>query len=183
MDTLKISGAVLISIIIQTAVAFADNINSPFSNPERTALVIIDMQERFVTRGGAQDDGDNPKKVENMVWRQGLLINIAKEHHLPILIAEYKNYGPTNSALMDALKGYDKVAVIQKTTDGLFDDENISRLQAQDQLTAWGVSDLVVSGANGGACVRETIRSALYQSDDPDDVNPVLGAVDRRMHR
>ena len=70
-------------------------------------------------------------------------------------------YTPTNRELLKEIGDYDKVVTIFKQTDGLFDLHNNSAEAANDQLKDWGVSDLIVMGPNGGACVEATIRGAL----------------------
>ena len=72
-------------------------------------------------------------------------------------------HNPTCANLLNRLSsvsGYEKVASVIKTSEGLFDDPNSAAL-ARAQLTAWETNDLIIIGANGGYCVQQTIRGAL----------------------
>jgi nicotinamidase-related amidase len=130
-----------------------------FSNAKQTALVIIDMQDFFATRYGVEDVLRNRAKVNDMIWRIRLLIQAAKRNNTPIMIVEYADTGPTNKQIMDELRNYGRIKVIQKDSDDLFNSSNSSAAIAQFQ--SWGIKNLVIVGANAEDCVEQTIQGAL----------------------
>lgn len=127
------------------------------------ALVIIDMQDDFATRDGNQNSRKNPQILKSLIEKQKEMISYAKKMMMPIMVVEYdiKEYSHTNKELIDAIGNYSPVATVLKNTDGLFDPKNESVDKAKKILKNWGVSGLIVMGANGGYCVKETIRGAL----------------------
>jgi nicotinamidase-related amidase len=125
------------------------------------ALVIIDMQEHFVTRNGDQEKGQNPAVLQTVIYKQKLLIDRAKQRNMPILLVEYSGIGPTNPELKNHIGDYAKVKTVLKNTDGLFNESNTGLAETKSILTQWGTKDLIIVGANGGACVEQTIAGAL----------------------
>jgi nicotinamidase-related amidase len=127
----------------------------------RSALIIIDMQEKFVTRGGQAEVGDNPQRVRAV--HEGILdvIQLSQQEHLPIVRLEYENYGPTVPVLEEAVQNYDETVSILKNTDDAFSQGNRNRGTLTKYLESKQVNHLVVTGANGKACVKASIRGAL----------------------
>jgi nicotinamidase-related amidase len=129
------------------------------------ALVIIDMQYHYITRDGFEDLGDNEEKLRQVLERLITLIEIAKSQQVPIILIETKfkgNYrGPTHQALIDAIGNYKDVRIFIKTTDGMLDEKNQARAELENHLNKRGVTDLVVTGANGTICVKCSILGAL----------------------
>jgi len=62
---------------------------------------------------------------------------------------------------MAAAQGYDKAKVIKKNTDGVFSSKNIYRKELVAYLQENQVGTLIITGANGGACVYLSMRGAL----------------------
>lgn len=132
---------------------------SAFAGPK--ALVIVDMQDKFVTRGRSDKLPENQEVLRQLEIRQKQMIDVAKRRDMPIMIVEYVNNGPTNEKLLAHIGNYPKAFTILKTTDGLYDWFNTSAEQAGERLKVWGITDLIIMGANGGSCVERTIRGAL----------------------
>ncbi len=126
------------------------------------ALVIIDMQPLFVTRGGYDKTPENTKKVQEILENQKKMIHFAKTKSIPIIFIEYQNQGDTTSELKAAAEGYKYLKYFTKTTDGMFDDGNTGLKSLSDYLRSEGIGNLIISGANGGACVSESITGALH---------------------
>lgn len=126
-----------------------------------SALVVIDMQEPFITRGGHAGDPENVKKVDAIIKAQVAAIEIARRKGIPIIFLEYENYGPTNATLRKAVEGYATTATFQKTADGMLETWNSHRAELQAYLDKNKVKTMVVTGANGGACVQASIEGAL----------------------
>lgn len=127
----------------------------------QSALMIIDMQDQFVLRGGKALSRENGNAVTAAIDEQIRAIEHAKKANLPIVIVEYFGYGPTNSRLKEAVAGYAKAKTILKSTDGIFDHDNVYKRDLASFLFQEKVKTLMVLGANGGACVRQSIAGAL----------------------
>lgn len=127
----------------------------------KVALFIIDMQPKFSERGGYHELRSNPSKIQSVLERQVQLIRLAKEADVPVVFIEYRNFGSTSDVLTREVIDYENTKLFEKANDGMFSDtrgvaEDIARyLEARD------ITDLIITGANGGACVRCSIQGAL----------------------
>ncbi len=130
-------------------------------NEKNTALVIIDMQDLFRTRGGDADDPDNLAKAATLVKNQQDAIQNAMSANAPIIYIVYKGYGPTIPQLSSLTASYGKTVTFTKNTDGAFDSDNKYRGDLVKYMKDNQIGSLVIIGANGGACVHETIVGAL----------------------
>ena len=136
-------------------------VSTAIAGGEGTALVIIDMQPRFVTRNRNHGTDENQAKVDQIIDSQVVAIQKAKELGLPIVVVEYENYGDTNAALKKAIGDYKRVRYFQKDRDGMFDPRNSFRGPLMEHLKEQDIGTLLITGANGGACVKRSIRGAL----------------------
>jgi nicotinamidase-related amidase len=125
------------------------------------ALIIIDMQPTFITRGGDDKDPKNIKKVAEIIAHQKELIALAKKQNMPIVFLEYESMGPTNSELKKETEGYANTKYFTKDSDGMFDSYNSHEKELSDYLRSKEVGNLIITGANGGACVSESISGSL----------------------
>lgn len=128
----------------------------------KSALVVIDMQPGFITRGGNHKKPANAKKVDDVIAAQITAIQKARAYNVPIIFIEYEgDYGDTNSKLKDAVNKYARTQFFKKNADGVFESYNKHRGPVIDFLKKNKVSTLIVTGANGGACVQSSITGSL----------------------
>lgn len=127
----------------------------------RSALVVIDMQAPFVTRGGNADRAENIRKVEEVNKEQVAAIREAKKAGIPIVFIEYERYGDTNATLRKEVEGYRNTVSMYKNTDGFLSTNNRHRVKLYEYLTKSGIDTIIMTGANGGACVWASIEGAL----------------------
>jgi len=147
-------------IVLFSFTSFASEICS--GNGGKTALVVIDMQPKFVTRGGNDQTPENKAKVEQIITAQTAAIKYARRSNIPIVFLEYEgDYGDTNNALKTAVANYKEVKFFKKSSDGMFEDYNKYKKDLVDYLAQKKVGTLVITGANGGACVLQSITGAL----------------------
>lgn len=142
--------------------------SSCFANPaefrDNAALVIIDMQPYFVTRAGNDKDEENKKKVKEIIKTQIEAIKLARASQIPIVFIEYEGFGDTNEELKKATEGYSDVKHILKDTEGMLSYNNNHTPEVIEYLSSKKVGHLIIIGANGGACVQESITSSLDHS-------------------
>ena len=120
------------------------------------------MQEIFVTRGGHHQKPENIAKVNEILEEQKGAIDQAKRAGIPIVFLEYASIGEdTNKSLKEAAGSYSNVKYIKKNTDGMLDNHNTYRDELVNYLKQHHVGTLVITGANGGACVSASIQGAL----------------------
>lgn len=127
---------------------------------QNTALMIIDMQAHFSEDENTRDLPGNPEKKEQVLARQRELIRRAKANNLAILVVEYSGCGDTDCTLIKEIGDYKGYKKILKVSDNLF------RYKAEaaaimDYFAANKITDLFIGGANGAACVKDTLVGAL----------------------
>jgi len=125
------------------------------------ALVIIDMQSDFSYRGGKEKIGVNGVNLNSVIQRQVELIEVAKRAGAPIVLVEYINYGKTNKSLLKTIGKYSDVLKLEKDTDGMFDRDSIISKELEQYLAEREIHRLVMTGANGAACVVCSLVGAL----------------------
>ncbi len=130
---------------------------------EKQALVIIDMQPDFIERQGVHKKPENKKRLKEVLAHQEMLIASAKATQTPIIFIEYEGQGQTHSALRSAVGDYANVSTFKKDTSDVFDTRNSFRGELEAHLQENGIKDLLIAGANGGACVRQSIEGALMR--------------------
>jgi nicotinamidase-related amidase len=113
--------------------------------PERTALVVVDLQERLLP---AIDQG------ERVLANTRLLLHLARALGLPVLVTtQYRRGLGDTVADVSALAGD---ASIDKTSFGCFGDAGF-----RERLTALGRDRLLVAGVESHVCVAQTVLGAL----------------------
>ncbi len=151
-------------LIASTTLIAIDAYGEPICgrNSSNSALIIIDMQPGFITRGGNHEVPSNIEKVRQIIDQQVIAINHAKEKQIPIVFLEYVgDYGDTNESLRDQVKNYDRVKFFKKDSDGMFEKYNKYLSNLSDYLKKNDIGTVIITGANGGACVESSIRGAL----------------------
>jgi nicotinamidase-related amidase len=134
---------------------------SSIAETANRALVVIDMQSFFVTRGGHGDDPANVEKVKQILDAQIEAIQAAKQTNTPIIFFEYASCGATNDKLKEAAEGAKDLVYFVKTTDNMLDERNSHKKELVDYLEQKKIDTLIITGANGGACVERSIGGAL----------------------
>lgn len=150
-----------------------------------TALVLIDMQSYFVTRGGQYLDETNKEKFSDLISHQAEAMKEAMKFNLPILIVEFdinKNYKvvvekdslkrklftrksrKTNKRLLSVIKDYNNVKLIRKSNNGMLSSYN-TLINITGFFKLNDVTNLIIMGANGGACVRASIQDVIGLGD------------------
>jgi maleamate amidohydrolase len=123
---------------------------------QNTAVIIVDMQYGFYTRGGVlQTDG-----LIKLVKKQQELLTWAKTKKMPILFFEYDGYQETDYALTSTLWGY-KFKTVAKNEDNGF--EGQSGYEANQYLRDRKVDKLIIAGINASGCVKRTAIGALEE--------------------
>ena len=89
------------------------------------------------------------------------VIEKAKANKIPIVFLEYENEGQTNDTLKGAVEKYPETKFFIKSTDGMFENGNAHRAELIKYLQSKNIGKLIVTGANGGACVLESVRGSL----------------------
>jgi nicotinamidase-related amidase len=154
---LKLLCFLILSLILGASQVFA-------TSTDQAALVIIDMQPNFVTRGGFDRDPENKKKVEQILRAQITAIRTAEKAKLPIIVIEYEGEGKTSAVLQEEMKDYPNRVNFLKNTDGMFDAHNKHLTEITEYLEKNGIHELIITGANGGACVKMSIQGALNKN-------------------
>ncbi len=131
---------------------------------DQTALIVIDMQPGFVTRNPHNEKVENYKLVQQVIKEQQTAIEYAKSIGLPIVFIEYANYFDTTSELKNLVENYGNKKFITKSTDGMFDPFNTGLSVLKKHLDEKGIKTLIITGANGGACVLESIKGAVLRN-------------------
>ena len=153
------------------------------------------MQEHFISRYGDINTLENKQKYQSLIKNQLIVIENAKKANIPIALIEYSSCencpegenreyclqkcvdSGTLPVLMSALHGYEKLKILKKNRDSLFYkfqkhfDEGIEFLISND------VGKIIFMGANGGACVKVSIRSA-FEDQKCDVVAYTKGIID-----
>ena len=127
------------------------------------AMIIIDMQPYFYKRNGHESSFDNIDKVNKLIEKQIEAINLAKKNNIPIIFIEYKkrNTGKIDSRLLEVVSNYKNVQYHYKTKDGMLDSKDKQVNKLVSYLESHDISNLIILGANGGACVEESILQAI----------------------
>lgn len=144
---------------------------------QNSALVLVDMQEYFMeSERQVKVPVGNKRKLEEVIKEQIAAIKIAKKNQVPIIFVEYDFSGGNGTLprLLDEVKDYDHFFSVLKTADGVFEREvlegdnwarrkafNNPRFDIAEALKSWNIDSLVFVGANGGACVHQSICGAL----------------------
>ncbi len=124
-------------------------------------MVVVDMQSYYITRSGFQTNPNNITKKNKLISNQIAAIKIAMQNNIPIIFMEYIKSGDTISELKEAVKDYKNVTYFIKNTDGMFDWDNAKLNELTMHFIKKQIGNIVILGANGGACVQESINGAF----------------------
>jgi nicotinamidase-related amidase len=147
----------LLSLIIQ---------NDCHANEPNPALIVVDMQTFFMDRGVISKKKSNQDKVKEIMREQVRVIKEAKRNNIPIVFIEYENYGNTSKKLLRVAGKGKNIKIFQKDSDGVFDEQNSKIKEIETYLLSLNIDTLIITGANGGACIKATIEGALNKNFD-----------------
>lgn len=162
----KINSALAVSFVVlslalpSTSFAIVD--------AKTTAVVIVDMQDGFYSRGGVTYS----LGLQKLVTRQMELLTWAVAQAIPVLIFEYEYYGETDKRLTNLLTTA-TVKTVAKRDDNGFVEPSLS--PAKDFLNGLGVKTLIMAGINGSACVYSTANGAIGEGFDVVTSSDIVG--------
>ncbi len=117
-------------------------------SPLRYAVVLIDMQDRFLQRHHREDQ-------KMLISAHGRVLDFCHEVSLPVAVVEYNNYGPTTDYLRVKVEHLPKHETFTKSGDNAFFGTDLNRY-----LYSLEISDVVLLGINAKACVQATAIGA-----------------------
>jgi len=147
--------------LARTMFSFAQKSSAIFPALSESALVVVDMQKSFISWEPNEFSFENEKKFKATNKEQERLMHFALENEIPIVLIKYAQQGPIMPKLHSLARGYDRVKIFEKNTNGAFNPLNSGKKELTSYLQKQGVNNLIVAGANGGSCVRSTIQGAL----------------------
>jgi nicotinamidase-related amidase len=130
--------------------------------PERTALVVVDLQERLLPA---------ILERERVIQNSVLLLRLAEALSLPVLLTtQYeKGLGPTVPEVLERAAG---VTPIDKVTFGCFQSAPfLARLSALAER-----NQIVVAGIESHICVAQTVLGALSRGFEVHVASDAVGA-------
>jgi isochorismate hydrolase len=132
------------------------------SSNKNAALMIVDMQGYFMKRTGLKS-AENQAIIGKLIQEQLLVIQKAMDSNLPIIFLEYdcSLCDPTSNLLKMVVAKYKNVQFFKKSTDGVFEKNNVYKSELVNYLNSMQIGTLIIAGANGGSCVIKSISGAL----------------------
>jgi nicotinamidase-related amidase len=155
--------------------------------PQHTALVLIDLQNDFLSKGGYCDrSGHYAPRPGRLVVSNLRLRDSARQSHVMVVYTRYVErhdgslYSAARlakrleSARADALEfcvegtwGYDLLPEVRPLVDELVIDKTrgsaFVRTNLEELLRRQAIQTLVITGVAGGGCVEATVRDALQR--------------------
>lgn len=156
-------------------------------NPERTALLVIDMQNDFVKEGGTLRVPD----AEGTIPRIQELLSLARESGMKVVYSQdthddgdpeweiwpqHARKGGWGWRIVDELSPQEREVVIEKVRYDAFYGTHLDHL-----LRLWGVDTLLICGTVANICVHYTAASAALRWYDvviPRDATSALDPFD-----
>ena len=130
--------------------------------PERTAVVVVDMQEKLLAAIHERE-----RALQNSL----LLVRLANVLRLPIVLTTQYRKG-LGETVLDILAAAPGAKPIDKVTFGCF--ENPAFLARLDSLT--GRDQLVVAGIEAHICVTQTVLGALEKGYEVHVASDAVGS-------
>lgn len=138
-------------------------------DPGRLAVVLMDMQNRFL------DNGDKWALIQSQV----AVIGYCRSNGIPVIVVEYEGFGETNWRLVEALgSGWERFRIVRSSSNDAFVNSGLGKL-----LESLGVTTILFMGINACSCVYQTALGAVARGYD---ILTCLGLIaencDRREH-
>ncbi|MFK8138604.1 MAG: isochorismatase family protein [Bdellovibrionales bacterium] len=128
-------------------------------------LVIVDMQDFFTKQNSTQYLPSNVLKYAKVIQRQRHLISVAKKGLIPIIVVsvytQSKDYGPTSKWITNAVGDYKYAYTHTKEVNSFLNQDRIESKFFKERLEKLKISELLIVGANGGACVICSVADTL----------------------
>jgi nicotinamidase-related amidase len=153
-------------------------------DPARTALIVVDMQNDFVSEGGSllvPDAGGTVPEIRSLVERfrdAGARVVFTQDTHDEgdpewDIWPEHARRGTWGWEIVDALEPRDDELVISKVRYDAFYGTHLDH-----HLRVWGVDTLVVCGTVANICVHYTAASAALRWYDVVVPRDAVSALD-----
>ncbi len=117
-------------------------------SPLRYAVLLIDMQDRFLQRHHREDQ-------KMLISAHGRVLDFCCEESLPVAVIEYEGYGLTTDYLREKVERLPKRETFTKTADNALVGTDLHHY-----LRSLEISDVVLLGINAEACVQRTAIDA-----------------------
>jgi nicotinamidase-related amidase len=156
-----------------------------FVEPARTALVVVDMQNDFVRRGGSLVVPD----AEATIPAISMLLRLAREHEMRVVYSqdthrpgdpewriwpEHAREGSWGWQIVDELAPAADDLVLRKLRYDAFYGTPLDHV-----LRLWGIDTLVICGTVANICVHYTAASAALRWFDVVIARDAVSALDR----
>lgn len=115
---------------------------------EKTAVVLIDMQEHFVCDLA-------PDTKEHIVMHQQTVLADCAKLDVPVVVLEFDGYGSTLGVLEEGIQSIRRSARLKKSSN-----DGFSRAMLRERLEEFGATSLLLMGINASYCVLDTAKSA-----------------------
>lgn len=161
--------------------AFGGVDNSSGLNSNKTALIIIDIQNDYFPGGknelsGSVEAGRQAKKILNMF----------RSNSLPVIHIQHEMMGENPPFFAPGSKGQ-KIhdCVLPLAGETVFVKQNVSSFEQTpllDYLKKHKIEQLVVTGMQTNACVAATIKDAIKYEFSIIALKDTIAAVDKETH-
>ncbi len=126
----------------------------------KTALLMIDMQKGYSTHRGYHLVEGNNELVDQVIDEQFKVIDLFSTLNLPIIEVLYWGSGPAFQRIDQKLEDKNHYT-IDKFSSSAFSNYNIFKKQINEIISKEEIHEVVVIGANGSVCVKNTIEGAI----------------------
>ena len=170
---------------------------------DKTALIVVDMQNGFCASGGSFDRlGLDISMAREAIEGCRTLVQAAHSAGVPVIFtryvyrADYRDGGVLVQELMPAIAEAESLVeetwdseIVDELTPGASDfivDKNrysaFYGTRLEPILTSLGVRSVIVCGVTTNMCVETTVRDAMQRDYRAFVVRDATGEIDRRRH-
>ena len=153
-------------------------------DPEKTALLVIDMQRDFCEHGGFGEMlGNDISEVTAIIPQVGKVIDHCRSLGMPVIytkeghLPDLSDCPPPGNDIVPELYPKEEDIVIHKCGKGSF-----YKTALEDILQEKGIESLIVTGVTTHVCVQTTIREANDRGYECLLIVDASAAYDRADH-